>query len=202
MRSSPPIDRVVAALKRLPGIGEKSATRLAFHLLSAPEPQVQELAEAIVRLKKEIVLCAECFDLTDASPCVVCRDPRRDPALLCVVEEPADLAAVERAGFSGRYHVLGGALAPIDGIGPEELRMAELEQRVRAGGVREVILATNPTAEGDATAHYLAERLAPTGARTTRIACGMPLGGDLEYADHVTVARSIENRRPLDADRD
>ncbi len=199
MRTSPPIERLVASLRRLPGIGEKSATRLAFHLLSAPDAQVHALAEAIVRLKKEIVLCAECFDLTDASPCAICRDARRDASLLCVVEEPADLAAIERSGrYPGRYHVLGGALSPIDGVGPEDLHTAELEARVRRGGIREVILATNPNAEGDATAHYLAERLRPTGVRVTRIACGMPLGGDLEYADHVTVARSLENRRALD----
>jgi recombination protein RecR len=198
VRSSPPIDRLVAALRRLPGIGEKSAARLAFHLLSAPDAQVAELGDAIARLKKEIVLCAECFDLTDASPCAICRDARRDPSLLCVVEEPADLAAIEASGrFPGRYHVLGGALSPIDGIGPEELRVADLEARVARGGVREVILATNPTAEGDATAHYLADRLRGAGARLTRIACGMPLGGDLEYADHVTVGRSLENRRDL-----
>ena len=199
MRTSAPIQRLVAALRRLPGIGEKSATRLAFHLLSAPESQVQELADSIVRLKKEIVLCEECFDLTDASPCAICRDPRRDASLLCVVEEPADLAAIEAAGgYAGRYHVLGGALSPIDGIGPEELRIADLESRVRKGGVAELILATNPTAEGDATAHYLADRLRGSGVRATRIACGMPLGGDLEYADPVTIGRSLANRRELD----
>ena len=199
MRTSAPIQRLVAALRRLPGIGEKSATRLAFHMLSSPESQVQELAEAIVRLKKEIVLCAECFDLTDASPCAICRDARRDASQLCVVEEPADLAAVEATGsYSGRYHVLGGALSPIDGIGPDELRIADLESRVRRGGVREVILATNPTAEGDATAHYLADRLRGSGVRTTRIACGMPLGGDHEYADPITIGRSLQNRRDLE----
>lgn len=199
MRTSAPIQRLVAALRRLPGIGEKSATRLAFHMLSSPESQVQELAEAIVRLKQEIVLCAECFDLTDASPCAICRDARRDASQLCVVEEPADLAAVEATGsYSGRYHVLGGALSPIDGIGPDELRIADLESRVRRGGVREVILATNPTAEGDATAHFLADRLRSSGVRTTRIACGMPLGGDLEYADPVTIGRSLQNRRDLE----
>lgn len=198
MRTSPPIQRLVAALRRLPGIGEKSATRLAFHLLSAPDAQVRELSEAILRLKQEIVLCAECFDLTDASPCAICRDARRDASQICVVEEPADLAAIEASGgHAGRYHVLGGALSPIDGIGPEELRIAELERRVAQGGVREVILASNPTAEGDATAHYLAERLRPTGVRLTRIAYGMPLGGDLEYADPVTVGRSLANRREL-----
>lgn len=198
MRVPPPIQRLVSSLRRLPGIGEKSATRLAFHLLAAPEPQVQELAEAIARLKREIVLCEECFDLTESSPCAICRDERRDASLLCVVEEPADLAAIERTGYTGRYHVLGGALAPIDGVGPDELRMAELERRVAGGGAREVILATNPTVEGDATAHYLTERLRGTGVRITRIACGMPLGGDLEYADHVTITRSLENRRPVE----
>jgi recombination protein RecR len=199
VRTSPPIQRLVSALRRLPGIGEKSATRLAFHLLSAPEVQVHELADAILRLRKEIVLCAECFDLTDASPCAVCRDPRRDPGLVCVVEEPADLAAIEASGrFKGRYHVLGGALSPIDGIGPEELRVAELEARVRGGGVQEVILATNPTTEGDATAHFLAGQLRGTGVRITRIASGMPLGGDLEYADHVTVGRSLDFRREME----
>lgn len=199
MRASAPIQRLVAALRRLPGIGEKSATRLAFHLLAAPEAQVHELAEAIVRLKKEIVLCAECFDLTDASPCAICRDAKRDSAIVCVVEEPADLAAIEASGrFAGRYHVLGGALSPIDGIGPDDLRVAELVERVRRGGVGEVILATNPTAEGDATAHLLAGQLRGAGARVTRIASGMPLGGDLEYADHVTVGRSLDFRRDFE----
>jgi recombination protein RecR len=199
VRATPaPIDRLVTALKRLPGIGEKSATRLAFFLLGAPERVVDELAEAIHRLKLEIVLCEVCFDLTDTSPCAICRDDRRDGRIICVVEEPADLVAVERSrSFQGRYHVLGGALAPIDGVGPDELRIAELEARVRAGGVVEVVLATNPNAEGDATAHYISERLSGTGVTLTRIAYGMPLGGDLEYADHVTIGRSMENRRPI-----
>ena len=199
MKSSAPIQRLVAALRRLPGIGEKSATRLAFHLLASPDAQVHELADAILRLKQEIVLCAECFDLTDASPCAICRDPRRDASQICVVEEPADLAAIESTGgHAGRYHVLGGALSPIDGIGPEDLRIADLEMRVRQGGVREVILATNPTTEGDATAHFLADRLRASGVRLTRIAYGMPLGGDLEYADPVTIGRSLANRREIE----
>jgi recombination protein RecR len=198
MRTPAPIERLVAALRRLPGIGEKSATRLAFFLLSAPEGLVAELADAISRVKREIVLCAECFDLTDVSPCAVCRDPKRDPGVVCVVEEPADRAAIERSGgFDGRYHVLGGALSPLDGIGEDALRIAELEARVRSGGIREVILATNPNAEGDATAHLIAERLTGLGARITRIAYGMPLGGDLEYADHITVGRSLANRKEL-----
>jgi recombination protein RecR len=199
VRTSPPIERLVTALRRLPGIGEKSATRLAFFLVGAPEALAQELGDAVLRLKKEIVLCGECFDLTDASPCAICRDPKRDASLLCVVEEPADVAAIDRTRrYTGRFHVLGGSLAPIDGIGPAELRIGELERRVRGGGVREVILATNPNAEGDATAHYLSERLRPLGAKLTRIAFGLPLGGDLEYADHVTIAMSMANRRELD----
>ena len=199
MRRSAPIDRLVASLKRLPGIGEKSATRLAFHLLGATDENVRELAEAIARLKQDIVLCELCFDLTDRSPCEICRDERRDRALLCVVEEPADLAAIERSGrFRGRSHVLGGAFAPIDGVGPDELRIAELEARVASGEIEEVVLATNPNAEGDATAHYLIDALRPTGVRLSRIAFGMPLGGDLEYADHVTVGRSLENRREIE----
>ena len=198
MRRSAPIDRLVASLKRLPGIGEKSATRLAFHLLGATDESVRELAESIARLKQDVVLCQLCFDLTDRSPCEICRDEKRDKTLLCVVEEPADLAAIERSGrFRGRYHVLGGAFAPIDGVGPDELRIAELEARVKSGEIQEVVLATNPNAEGDATAHFLIDALRPTGVRLSRIAFGMPLGGDLEYADHVTVGMSVENRRPL-----
>jgi recombination protein RecR len=199
MRATPaPIERLVVALKRLPSIGEKSATRLAFFLLGAPESTVRELAEAIGNLKDEILLCEVCFDLTDQSPCSICRDERRDATVICVVEEPADLVAVERSrSFRGHYHVLGGTLAPIDGVGPNELRIAELEARVAAGGVGEVVLATNPTAEGDATAHYVSDRLANSGVKLTRIAYGMPLGGDLEYADHVTIGRSMENRRPI-----
>jgi recombination protein RecR len=199
VQTSAPIERLVTSLKRLPGIGEKSATRLAFFLVGAPESTVQELADAIGRLKSEIVLCEECFDLTDATPCSVCRDEKRDPSIVCVVEEPADLAAIERTRrFTGRYHVLGGVLSPIDGVGAEDLRIAELEARVRSAAVHEVILATNPTAEGDATAHYICDRLRPTDVQLTRIARGMPLGGDLEYADHVTVGLSLENRRAMD----
>jgi len=198
VETSPAIQRLVTNLKRLPSIGEKSATRLAFFLLGAPDTLVQELADSLARLKQDTVLCERCFNLTDKSPCSLCRDERRDSTLICVVEEPADLVSVERSGgFSGHYHVLGGVLSPIDGIGPEDLRISELEQRVRDSEVREVILATNPNAEGDATAHYIADRLQKSGVAISRIACGMPLGGDIEYADHVTVGRSLENRRPL-----
>ena len=188
----------MASLKRLPGIGEKSATRLTFFLLGAPDALVQELADSLARLKRDTVLCERCFNLTDKSPCALCRDERRDSSLVCVVEEPADLVSIERSGgFRGHYHVLGGVLSPLDGIGPDDIRIAELLQRVGDAGVREVILATNPNAEGDATAHYIAERLAAADVAVSRIACGMPLGGDIEYADHVTVGRSLENRRLL-----
>jgi recombination protein RecR len=193
------MDRLVASLKRLPGIGEKSATRLAYFLLGAPEDLARELSESIARLQRDTVVCETCFTLSDRSPCPVCASSKRDVTLLCVVEEPADMAAIERSGgFAGLYHVLGGAISPIDGMGPDALRIRELEERVRKGGIKEVILATNPTAEGDATAHYLAERLAASDLRITRIASGMPLGGDLEYVDHVTIGRAIENRRRLD----
>ena len=198
MRGSPAIDRLIASLKRLPGIGEKSASRLAFFLLGAPDSLVSDLVDALSRVKRETVLCEQCFDLADRTPCTLCADDRRDDSVLCVVEEPADLASIEKSGaFHGRYHVLGGTLSPMEGIGPAELRIEELERRVRSGSVREVILATNPNAEGDATAHFIAERLRPTGVLLSRIASGMPLGGDLEYADHVTVGRSLENRRKL-----
>jgi recombination protein RecR len=199
VQTSPPIGRLVASLRRLPGIGEKSATRLAFFLLSAPEALTSELADAIRQVKQDIVLCEQCFDLTEVSPCAICRNEKRDSGLLCVVEEPADRAAIERSGaFSGRYHVLGGALSPIDGVGPDDLRIAELEGRVRSGDVREVVLATNPNAEGDATAHYIAGQLRPTGVHVTRIAYGMPMGGDLEYADQITVGHSLQNRCEMD----
>jgi recombination protein RecR len=198
------MDRLVESLKRLPGIGEKSATRLAYFLLSAPHDLTFELSEAIARLQRDTVVCDSCFTLSDRTPCPVCAHPDRDASLICVVEEPADMAAIERSGsFKGLYHVLGGALSPIDGMGPETLRVGELEKRVQEKGIKEVILATNPTAEGDATAHYLAERLERidrergSNIQITRIASGMPLGGDLEYADHVTVSRAIKNRRAL-----
>ncbi len=192
------MERLVASLKRLPGIGEKSANRLAYFLLSAPEDLSRELSESIARLQRDTVVCETCFTLSDRTPCAICSQPERDRTLVCVVEEPADLAAIERSGgFRGLYHVLGGALSPIDGMGPETLRVAELERRAAETEVEEVVLATNPTAEGDATAHFLADRLQGTSVRVTRIAYGMPLGGDLEYADHVTVSRAIENRRSV-----
>ena len=197
--SSPAMQRLVSALRRLPGVGEKSAARLAYFLLGAPDELIGELSDAIARIKTDTVICESCFNLGVHSPCAICANPSRDATCVCVVEEPADLSSIEQSGsFKGLYHVLGGALSPIDGMGPETLRIGELHTRVQGGGIREVILATNPNAEGDATAHYIADRLKNTGVTVTRIAYGMPLGGDLEYADHVTIGRSVENRRILD----
>jgi recombination protein RecR len=193
-----PLDRLIRALRRLPGIGEKTAARLAFFLLSAPESTAAELSDALARLRREILLCEHCFALTAQSPCAICADPARDPSLVCVVEEPADLASIESTGgFRGRYHVLGGVIAPLDGVGPETLRVEELVERVRAGGIKEVILATNPSPEGEATALFVAEQLQPTGVRVTRIGYGMPIGGDFEYVDALTVRKSLENRREV-----
>jgi recombination protein RecR len=193
------MQRLVASLKRLPGVGEKSAARLANFMLGAPDELIGELSDAIARITTDTVICESCFNLGAQSPCAICSNPARDASTLCVVEEPADLAAIEQSGsFKGHYHVLGGALSPIEGMGPETLRIGELDSRVRAGGVREVILATNPNAEGDATAHFIANRLKDADVTLTRIAYGMPLGGDLEYADHVTIGRSLENRRVLE----
>ena len=198
MHSSAAMERLGAALKRLPGIGEKSASRLAYFLLGAPDELLLELSEAIARVKTDTAVCERCFNLGENSPCLICSNPNRDPAMICVVEEPADLASVEQSGrFKGLYHVLGGTLSPIDGIGSDDLRIGQLVARVGREQVREVILATNPNAEGDATAHFIADRLSRAGITLSRIASGMPLGGDLEYADHVTVGRSIDNRRPL-----
>lgn len=198
MHSSAAMERLVAALKRLPGIGEKSATRLAYFLLGASDDLLLELSEAVARVKTDTSVCERCFNLGEASPCAICANPSRDASMVCVVEEPADLASVEQSGrFKGLYHVLGGTLSPIDGIGSDDLKIGQLVERVRQDGIREIILATNPNAEGDATAHFIADRLSQTGITVSRIASGMPLGGDLEYADHVTVGRSIDNRRPI-----
>ena len=190
--------RLVQQLTRLPGIGEKTAGRLAFHILRADRGYAEELAAAIVAVKDEIRLCSTCFALTEADPFGLCTDPERSDEILCVVEEPADLLAVERVReFRGRYHVLHGALAPLDGIGPDELKIQPLLVRLRNARLREVIIATNPTAEGEATALYLARLLKPLGLLVTRIAHGLPVGGDLEYADVMTVGRALEGRREM-----
>lgn len=193
-----PMANLVDALSRLPGIGPKTAARLAFYLLRAPEDEVAALATAIRELKERIVLCERCFNITEASPCPICANPARDQGLICVVEEASDVLAIERTGeYKGVYHVLHGALSPVDGIGPAQLKMAELLARVQLGGVREVLVATNPNLEGEATAMYLARLLASTGVRITRLAHGLPVGGDLEYADEITVSRALAGRREM-----
>nr|WP_303646182.1 recombination mediator RecR [Candidatus Solincola tengchongensis] len=195
---TPPLARLVEELSKLPGIGPKTAQRLAFHLLKVPPEEAQSLARAIVEAREKISYCRRCFNFSEEELCEFCADARRDPALICVVERPQDIVAVERTGeFRGLYHVLGGAISPIDGIGPEELRIRELLERVRRDGVREVIIATNPRVEGEATAMYLANLLKPLGVRATRIASGLPVGGDLEYADEVTLGRALKGRHDL-----
>ncbi|MCP4003109.1 MAG: recombination protein RecR [bacterium] len=190
------MERLVKAFRRLPGVGEKTATRLAYFLLSAPANVPEELGSAILRLRSEVMLCEECFNLTAKSPCGICSDVSRSSHEICVVEEPADLASIESSGvFRGRFHVLGGTISPMDGIGPEALRIQPLIERVERGDVEEVILATNPNPEGEATALYVAEQLRRFGVQVTRIGYGMPIGGDLEYVDSVTVRKSLENRR-------
>jgi len=194
----PAVARLIEALQRLPGIGPKTAQRLAFHLLKQPAAAVRDLADALVDIKVRVMHCSRCFNVTDEDPCRICGDPSRDAGLLCVVEEPNDLMAMERTGeYRGRYHVLLGALSPLDGIGPDELKVRELLARVEANHVREIILATNPNVEGDATALYLAKLLRPLGLHVTRIARGLPVGGDLEYADEVTLSRALEGRREM-----
>jgi recombination protein RecR len=198
MAHTPSMRRLIEQLSRLPGIGEKTAGRLAFHILRADRDYAQALADALLAVKDETRLCSVCFALTEVDPCPICTDPARSGEAICVVEEPADLLAVERAReFRGRYHVLHGAIAPLDGVGPDELKIQPLLVRLRDGGVHEVILATNPTAEGEATALYLARLIKPLGLRVTRIAHGIPVGGDLEYADVVTVGRALEGRREM-----
>jgi recombination protein RecR len=194
----PAIARLIEALERLPGIGPKTAQRLAFHLLKQPAASVRDLADALVEIKTRVVHCSACFNFTDQDPCRICGDPGRDAGLLCVVEEPNDLVAMERTGeYRGRYHVLLGALSPLDGIGPDEIKVRELLARVEGNHIREIILATNPNVEGDATALYLSKLLRPLGLRVTRIARGLPVGGDLEYADEVTLSRALEGRREM-----
>ena len=191
-----PVARLIESFSRLPGIGPKTAQRLTYHLLRAPDAEARALARALVAVRDEVVFCERCFNISDAPVCPICRDPGRDEGRLCVVEEPLDVLAIDRTGeYRGRYHVLHGAISPIDGIGPERLKTRELVVRVAAGGVEEVILATNPNLEGEATAMYLADVLAPHVPNVTRIARGLPVGGDLEYADDVTLIRSLQGRR-------
>jgi recombination protein RecR len=199
-----PVARLIDAFARLPGIGPKTAQRLTYHLLRSPDAEARALAQALIAVRDEVVLCERCFNFATTPICRICDDDDRDDTRLCVVEEPLDVLAIERTGeFKGRYHVLHGAISPIDGIGPDRLRIRELLERVDLAqkGERafvEVVLATNPTLEGEATAMYLAERLAGSGALLTRIARGLPVGGDLEYADEVTLIRALQGRREID----
>ncbi|HEV2887228.1 MAG TPA: recombination mediator RecR [Jatrophihabitans sp.] len=193
------VQDLIDELGRLPGIGPKSAQRIAFHLLAAESVDVDRLAAILRRVKAEVKFCRTCGNVTDSDECRICRDPRRDPTVICVVEEPKDVIAVERTReFRGRYHVLGGAISPIDGIGPDDLRVRELLQRLSDGTVTELILATDPNLEGEATATYLARLIKPMGVTVSRLASGLPVGGDLEYADEVTLGRAFSGRRAVE----
>ncbi len=190
---------LIDELGRLPGIGPKSAQRLAFHILQAEPTDIRRLAEVLVTVKERVRFCTTCGHVTEEEECRICRDPRRDPHSLCVVEESRDVIAIERtAEYRGRYHVLGGAISPIDGVGPDDLRIRELMQRLADGQITEVIIATDPNLEGEATATYLARMLLPLGLEVTRLASGLPVGGDLEYADEVTLGRAFAGRRRVD----
>jgi recombination protein RecR len=190
--------RLIDELERLPSIGPKSAQRLALHLLRSPEEQVRNLANALVEVLEQVKRCSICFNFTEDDPCALCQDARRDGSMICVVADPRDMLAIENTGeYRGRYHVLGGLISPMDGIMPDDLRVRELLARLQDQTVQEVILALNPVAEGDATAVYLARLVRPLGTRTTRLALGLPVGGDLDYADQVTIARALEGRREI-----
>lgn len=193
-----PLARLVGELEKLPGIGPKSAQRVAFHILRASDDEARALAEAILDVKQRIAACPICFNFTDQQHCEICRDARRDRSAICVIADPRDLVAMEKTNeYKGMYHVLGGVISPMDGIGPDMLRVRELTERVAQDGVTEVILATNPTVEGDTTAMYLARLLKPFGVKVTRIAHGMPVGGDLDYADQATLIQALEWRREM-----
>jgi recombination protein RecR len=193
-----PISRLVEEFSRLPGIGPKTASRLTYYLLRAPDEQAGALAEAIRELKEHLVYCEVCLNIGEQSPCAICANEQRDHSLVCVVEEPLDVLAIERTGqYSGVYHVLHGAISPVEGIGPDEIRIRELMDRIVDGTIKEVVLATNPSLEGDATAMYLARLISGTGPRLTRLATGLPIGGDLEYADEITLGKALEGRREV-----
>jgi recombination protein RecR len=193
------VQDLIDELGRLPGVGPKSAQRIAFHLLAAEPADVRRLAQVLVEVKDKVRFCSVCGNVAEEEVCRICRDPRRDPAVVCVVEESKDVVAIERTReYRGRYHVLGGAISPIDGIGPDDLRIRELMPRLADGTVTEVILATDPNLEGEATATYLTRLLKPMGLRVTRLASGLPVGGDLEYADEVTLGRAFEGRRSVE----
>ena len=193
-----PVARLIEEFHKLPGIGPKSAQRLTYHLLRAPADDARALAQAILEVKEKTVLCSVCQNIADSDPCAICSNPERDHAAICVVEEPLDILALERAAaYRGLYHVLHGVISPMDGVGPEDLKVQELLGRLRSGDVREVIMATNPNLEGEATAMYIARLISPLGVKVTRLARGLPVGADLEYADNVTLARALEGRQEV-----
>ena len=193
-----PLANLYEQLRRLPGVGSKTAMRLAYHIIDMPESEVQQLAEALSSAKKSIHYCSQCYNLTDGEKCSICGDPSRDHFTSCVVEQPQDIAAMERShGYNGLYHVLHGVLSPLDGVGPDKLRIRELFQRLQQESISEIIIATNSDVEGEATATYLAQLLKPIGITVSRIAHGLPMGGDLEYADEVTLSKALENRRAM-----
>ncbi len=195
---APPVAALIEEFSKLPGVGVKTAQRLTFFLLRSPSDQARRLAEAIMRVKESIIYCSRCFNITEADPCLICSNPNRDQEIICVVEEPLDVLALEKTGvYKGLYHVLHGALSPIEGIGPKDLRIEELVKRVQGGNIREVILATNPNFEGEYTANYLQKELKSFPAKVTGLARGLPIGGDLEYADEGTLSRALEGRREL-----
>lgn len=201
-KSSESVERLINFLARLPGIGRKSAGRLAFHILKMPKEKALELAEAIVDVKEKVGFCSICFNISEDDPCFVCTDENRDKEIICVIEEASDLVALEKAeGFRGLYHILGGRISPLDGIGPDDLKIGQLLDRIK-NGVKEIIMATNPNVEGEATALYLAKLIKPLGLKITRIARGLPVGGDLEYADRVTLSRALEGRQEIQIDSD
>src|SRR6185503_1786905 len=197
MRFAAPLERLIEAFRKLPGIGAKSAQRLAFHVLRSNRLDAQALAAALLEVKDSLRLCSTCFNITDTDPCAICADDDRDRTQICVIEEPHNLISIEKSGYRGLYHVLHGSMAPLGGIGPGDLRSGRLLERLRDGSVKEVILATNPNVEGEATAVYLSRLLKPLGVRATRIALGLPVGSELEYADEVTVGKALEGRREI-----
>jgi recombination protein RecR len=193
-----PVARLIEEFHKLPGIGPKSAQRLTYYLLRAPAEEARALAQAILEVKEKTVLCSVCQNIADSDPCAICSNPERDHGAICVVEEPLDILALERAGaYKGLYHVLHGVISPMDGVGPEDLKVQELLSRLRSGDVREVIMATNPNLEGEATSMYIARLISPLGVKVTRLARGLPVGADLEYADNVTLARALEGRQEV-----
>ncbi len=193
-----PLARLIDELGKLPGVGPKTAQRLAYHILRTPAPDAEALAAAIRSVKTDLRYCGICFNIAETDPCAICSSDERDATVVCVVEEPLDVLAIERTGqFKGRFHVLHGAISPVNGVRPDDLKIAQLVARVREGGIEELILATNPNLEGEATSMYVAQLLAGSGARLTRLARGLPMGGDLEYADEVTVSRALEGRRAI-----